>query len=166
MFVEFLSPCESNFLNQFLFYFKRILSKKKKKSTSSTSAQPKTDKNKSFEDDLPLSALACKSTTNSKTSSIKSNGDSKEINDDIPLAKIVVNTKPITGNSATSESEATTDQDKKTKIESLAPPKLPTPLPPSLSEEGKKLVDQLKACAESCIKGKFFTPEVNKILLE
>ena len=79
---------------------------------------------------------------------------------------MVVDAKPITGTTTTGVNEGTpTNQDKKNKNESLTP-KIPPPLPSNLSQKGKNLVDQLKTCAESCIKGKFFTPEVNKILLE
>ena len=107
--------------------------------------------------------MACKSSTNSK-GSVKFNGDEKENSDDIPLAKIVDVKPMVTDNSGTAGNEPSNLDVKKNKDESVAP-KIPPPLPPSLSQEGQKLVEQLKACAKSCIKGKFFTPEVNEILL-
>eukprot|EP00111_Clytia_hemisphaerica_P000279 TCONS_00000713-protein len=136
----------------------KILNKKKAKTsatsttTSAVTKAPK-DANKSFEDDLPLAKLA------SKSSSSSSSKDEDENNDNVPLSKILDKQKSSTSESGEGNSKPVPNKDVP------QPPKVPPPLPTNLSEEDRKLIEELKKLAEACIKGKFFTPEINQVLL-
>ena len=133
---------------------------KKKKKPSTPQAVKKAKKssslaNKSFEDDVPLAALASKSTTN--TSSVKD-----EHLDDLPLSKIV-DSKDVKENGTSAVKPSTDSAQTPTNKDVKNPP----PLPEGLSDDVLKLIKDLKSYAETCVKGKFFTPPPeNGVLLE
>lgn len=153
--------------------------KKKKKPTPVASSDKTPQKlNASFEDDVPLAAIAKES-------------QHTPIEDDVPLSKIISSQQSVT----TPKSEPETQQKAVTQssVSAFNMPnstpgtttsiiikttpasteggkpavvKVESPLPPGLAEDIMKDIVQLKVFAESCVKGKFFTPEVNSVLLE
>lgn len=159
--------------------------KKKKKPASKESGDKVLKKlDKSFEDDVPLSAIANK---DSKKSSLE---------EDLPLSKILstpqivesksetsmTNIKPVsthttvltsntlllTTSVAVTNAVTAATKANSTTMEGVKPTvtKVESPLPPGLGDDILGDINKLKVFAESCVKGKFFIPEVNSVLLE
>jgi len=142
--------------------------KKKKPNTSQAIKKGKKSSlaNKSFEDDVPLAALASKSTT-----SPLANTTVKDENllDDLPLSRIVDSKDKCLDNkeNGTNAFDKVKPSNDNTQAPTVKDVKNPPPLPEGLPDDVLKLIKDLKSYAETCVKGKFFTPPPsNRALLE
>ena len=90
---------------------------------------------------------------------------SKDSVDRPPLNSIDASTNSL-NNSITGQPRATVAINERDNADSPKPVKVEVPLPPGVNEDILKDINELKLAAQNHVKGKFFTPQHNQILLQ
>ena len=156
----------------------RILSKKKKKKASISIVNDENSQdtplallNKSNDDDIPLSKIV-KDSAPSKAQKKQNVLITSTNNNNTITDANIKNAPNLTGTAKTEGSpfpKIEAGPDKKAELSGTDSPKpnlkVETPLPENLAKELLEDVARLKQTAADKTKGKFFTPEVNKVLV-
>lgn len=173
------------YVNTYKYISFRILNKKKKKKASvsiindeNSQDTPLALLNKSNDDDIPLSKIVKDSAPSKAQKKQNILHESKAVlitstnNNNIITDTNIRNAPNLTGTAKTEGAPSTkieVGQDKKPEVSGTDSPKpnlkVETPLPENLAKELLEDVARLKQTATDKTKGKFFTPEVNKILV-
>jgi len=168
---QFLSKEKQRKRQESLLKAHKILVKKKKKKPLpiiDESSQDVIHQDKSFDDDIPLAKIV-KEQIDIPLNDNKASKDSQD--DDIPLAKISVtpsakaSAKLIVKTPTTKSPVQVTPTTSMNGVCSGEKIKVETPLPEDLNKDLLDEINKLKKIAVDGVRGKFFTGEVNKIML-
>lgn len=159
---------------------------KKKKVPDNNTKKPKvkspTKLNKSFEDDVPLATIAKVSldvksddlplseiSKASTLATVKKETNTDKTNVDVSKTKKTTSltlTTTTTAVNGTATSVVTTTATKPSENTKISTTKVKCPLPDGLNDDILEDISKIKVFAESFVKGKFFRPDVNAVLLQ